>query len=92
MSREVGFYLVVCGSGIYLALVCLIFGFPVMAALTSQLVSDEAIFYLFLCLVFYPIAMFLILLGNRVLRVFLSKWLIPLSLIPFWLAAFLCIS
>ena len=91
MSREVGFYLMVFGSCIYLALVCLVFGFPVMTALKSQLVADETIFYLFLCLVFYPIAMFLILLGNRVLRIFLSKWLITLSLVPFWLAAFLCI-
>ena len=82
MSREMGFYLMVPGACIYLILICLVFGFPVMGALQGTLTTDDVLFYAFLFLFFYPIAMVLMLFGNKALRIFLPKWMIPLSLLP----------
>ncbi len=85
-----GFYLVVPGGCIYLILLCLVFAFPVTAALHGNLVTDDAIFYGFLFLVFYPVSMVLVLFGNKALRVFSQNWVIPLSLLPFIGALVLC--
>ncbi len=90
MSREMGFYLMVPGACIYLILLCLVFYFPVLQAMNAQLTTDDAIFYSFLFFVFYPISMGLMLYGNRGLHVF-SKWMRPLSLLPFLVSALLCV-
>jgi len=83
MSREVGFYLMVPGMCIYLSLLCLVYYFPVMDAMQGTLLSDTAIFYSFLFLVFYPISLLLMRWGNVGLRIFSFKWVAALSVLPF---------
>ncbi len=81
-----GFYLMVPGMCVYLALLCLLYYFPVQSALMESLPSDEAIFYTFLFLVFYPISLLLMGLGNKALHVLSLKKCLPLSLLPFLIA------
>jgi hypothetical protein len=86
MSREFGFYLMVPGMCVYLGLLSLVYYFPVQSAMNGALSADEAIFYAFLFLVFYPVSLVLMVLGNRGLQILSSKWLLPLSGLPFVVA------
>jgi len=83
MSREVGFYLMVPGICIYLSLLCLVSYYPVTGAINGTLLSDDAIFYSFLFLLFYPMSLLLMRWGNVGLRIFSFKWVAAFSVLPF---------
>jgi hypothetical protein len=91
MTREAGFYLMVPGLSTYLILVGLLYYIPVQQSLHHQLSVETAVFYFFLTMIFYPIALLLILFGNKALQVFRMSLFSAVSLIPI-LAAFVILS
>lgn len=70
MSREVAFYLMSTGLGIYGTLFLLLVLVPFLDAFSSQLSIETLVFYLFLTVIFTPISLALVSLSRQRLQLF----------------------
>ncbi len=82
ITREMRLYLTVPGASIYFILLLLIY-FPVWDAYDHVLKAETLVFNGFLTVIFYPISLVLVALGNPHLNRF--RWM-ALSFLPFILA------
>jgi hypothetical protein len=86
MEREIGFYTMVPGLFTYGCLLCLFICGPLLHPLGDSgvgVTTDEVIFYGFLFVFMYSVALGLIAAGNTALSLFKMRRAIPVSLLPF---------
>jgi|GEM_PF-4928371 len=82
LDREFSFYFMVPGLSIYGWLVFLLYYLLIGPLLSHTLNSEKIVLYCFLVLIFYPISIVLVHIGNKKMQLFSTTKAVLLGLIP----------